>query len=299
MTRLALYVALAVVAGQPPQPPRYGPWHRDLALQESADGLRFGPPTPFVERAGVPSLCRDRGGRLLAVFQWFPFDRREAFDKVAAVTSDDDGRTWTKPQSIAIRALPAGYERPYDPTLVRLDDGRLRIYFTSRDARDRGPQAIYSAVSPDGLSYEFEPGRRFAVEDDQRRAFDCAVAKLGPTWHLYCPVPARNGRGYHGTSADGLAFRREPDVLIPGDRQWLGNVVAVGDRLRFYGSGREMWIGTSGDGSTWEVEAGDRQRGGDPAVVQTKAGRWLRVYTGELRADADDVRPPFAPRPTP
>src|SRR4051812_24335914 len=141
MTFMILSAVLAVTAGQPPQPPRYGPWHRDLHVQESADGLRFGQSRVFVERAGVPSLCRDRQGRLLAVFQWFPFDRREAFDKVAVLTSTDDGGTWDKPQPNAVRNLPAGYERPYDPTIVLLDDGRLRLYFTSRDVRARGPQA--------------------------------------------------------------------------------------------------------------------------------------------------------------
>src|SRR4051812_972377 len=215
MIRVVLYAALVFNMGQPPQPPRYGPWHRDLFVQESADGGRFGASRVFVERAGVPSLCRDRQGKLLAVFQWFPFDRREAFDKVAVITSADDGRTWDKPKPVEVRNLPAGYERPYDPTIVLLDDGRLRLYFTSRDARGRGPQAIYSAISRDGVSYEFEPGRRFGVEDGQRRAYDCAVAKLGSTWHLYCPVPDRNGRGYHATSVDGLAFRREADVVIP------------------------------------------------------------------------------------
>jgi hypothetical protein len=216
------------------------------------------------------------------------------------MTSTDDGRTWDKPQPVEVRNLPVGYERPYDPTIVLLDDGRLRLYFTSHNARGRGQQAIYSAISRDGVAYEFEPGQRFGVEDGQRRAYDCAVAKLGATWHLYAPIPDGSGRGYHAVSADGLAFRREADVVISGERQFLGNVVAVGETLRFYGTGRDgMWVGTSKDGAAWELEQGDRQRGGDPGVVQTKAGRWLRVYTGETRADADRVQPPFPPRPAP
>src|SRR4051794_17847824 len=128
MTPLVFTVATALSLGQQPQ---YGPWHRDLYVQESADGLRFGQARVFVERAGVPSLCRDRQGKLLAVFQWFPFDRREAFDKIAVMTSDDDGRTWAKPQPVQVRDLPPGHERPYDPTIVLLNDGRLRLYFTS------------------------------------------------------------------------------------------------------------------------------------------------------------------------
>ena len=42
----------------------------------------------FVERAGVPCVIRDAKQRLGADFQWFPFDREEAFDKVAVVFSE-------------------------------------------------------------------------------------------------------------------------------------------------------------------------------------------------------------------
>lgn len=184
--------------------------------------------------------------------------------------------------------MPEGYERPYDPTVVLLDDGKLRIYFTSRAGR-KGRQAIYSGISSDGQRYTFEPGVRFSVEDGEQRAYDCAVARLGKTWHLYAPVPAWLGRGYHAVADDGLNFQRVADVRIQGQREWLGNVIPHKDGLRFYGSGREgMWVAFSRDGATWKLEAGGGQRGGDPGVVRTKAGRFLRIYTGGLRADAKE-----------
>ena len=37
---------------------------------------------------GVPCVIRDAKQRLGADFQWFPFDREEAFDKVAVVFSE-------------------------------------------------------------------------------------------------------------------------------------------------------------------------------------------------------------------
>lgn len=287
------------VSGQPPRPPRYGPWHRDLYVHESADGLEFGKPSVFVERAGVPAIVRDGRDRLIAVFQWFPFDRREAFDRVAAMISSDDGRTWDKPQPIEVKELPDGYERPYDPTIVQVDENSLRLYFTSRAGR-QAPQAIYSAIGRDGVHFAFEPEMRFGVEDGERRAFDCAVARIGSTWHLYAPVPGRTGLGYHAVSEDGLKFKRVADVTVPGQRDWLGNVIQHNNGLRFYGSGREGgWVAFSKDGATWELEMRGGQRGADPGVVQTKTGHYLRIYTGEPRADADRVQPRFRPGPFP
>src|SRR5688572_2267967 len=72
---------LPLMAGAQP-PPGSGPWNNDLVIAESTDGRRFGEPRRFVERGGVPSLIRDGKGRLIAAFQWFPFDRREAFDRI-------------------------------------------------------------------------------------------------------------------------------------------------------------------------------------------------------------------------
>jgi hypothetical protein len=78
--------------------------------------------------------------------------------------------------------------------------------------------------------------------------------------------------------------RCRSNLARAGPHDWLGNVAVVKDGLRFYGSGRDgMWVGFSQDGASWELEAGQGQRGGDPGVVQTKAGRFLRVYTGEVR----------------
>lgn len=286
---------------RPQQPPRYGPWHRDLYLQESADGLRFGESRLFVERAGVPCVIRDRAGRLAAVFQWFPFHDRSSFDKVAVSFSRDDGATWTPPRTVRVAGLPLGYQRPFDPTIVQLDDGRYRLYFTStvsEPGRAPGPPAIYSAVSGDAIDYTFEPGKRFGADDGRSGVVDCSVIRLGGAWHLFAPYMGRPGRGYHAVSENGLTFRQENDVIVPGRRDWIGNPVAVKDGIQFHGSGPEgMWIAFSADGARWQMEGRGGQRGGDPAVVRLRSGRYLRIFTGEVREDADRVQPPFVPKP--
>src|SRR5437870_440722 len=71
---------------------RSGPWDNDLVIATSKDGLSFERATTFVERAGVPHVAADAKGRLIAVFQWFPFDKPEAFDKVGVRISDDNAK---------------------------------------------------------------------------------------------------------------------------------------------------------------------------------------------------------------
>lgn len=280
-----LLLGLRVIPTVNAQPPRgEGPWNHDLLILESADGLRFGQPRVFVERGGVPSVLRDKMGRLVVAFQWFPFERPEAFDRVAVMLSSDEGKTWSKPQPVVIRELPGNFVRPCDPTLALLEDGRIRLYFTS-DPRDGKGAGTYSAASSDGVNYTFEPGARFRVEGEM--VLDCAVARLGQTWHYYAPVQGPRSRGYHAVSEDGLRFTRLPDVTMPGDRRWLGCVVPTKEGLRFYGSGQDgIWSAVSRDGSTWQPEDGSRAMGGDPGVVETRGGRYLMIVTGGPRPDA-------------
>lgn len=63
-------VCLRAALVQPPLP-QDGPWNSDLYLLVSSDGLRFGQPQWFTERAGVPTVVRDGKGRLVAAFQGF------------------------------------------------------------------------------------------------------------------------------------------------------------------------------------------------------------------------------------
>jgi hypothetical protein len=225
-------------------------------------------------------VVRDGKGRLAAVFQWFPFERREAFDRVAVSFSPDEGKNWSAPQPITVAGLPASYQRPYDPTLVLLGDGRLRLYFTSQARGERG--ATHSAVSRDGVHYTFEPGARF--QDPERAVVDASVARLGETWHLFAPGTAP-GRACHATSTDGLRFSRQADIVLPKSESWIGNPLVDGG-LRFYGSGRSGWSAFSRDGTNWKCEPAGHRGGGDPAVVRLRDGGYLMISTGPPRPGA-------------
>ena len=256
---------------------RPGPWDRDVVVYRVSRGGDVEQVATF-ERAGVPTIARLADGRLIAAHQHFPADFGADFDKVAVHFSNDDGRTWSAAEVIQLVGLPEGMRFPFDPTIVPLLDGRVRLYFTSTRGRrlDASTPAIYSAVSRDGIRYEFEPGVRFGVEG--RMVIDCAVVLHRGIYHLFAPdngaaggpgpgERGREGLGYHATSSDGLSFTRAADVQAEGRWRWLGNAQSNGEVITFYGTGAGLGMLTSPDGAVWTRVAAPHIGGGDPGAV--------------------------------
>jgi hypothetical protein len=232
---------------------------------------------------------------------------------VAVAFSRDEGRTWSDPQPIVVDEMDRGLARPFDPTLVPLADGKVRLYFTSNGSPDfrRSTPAIYSALSDDGVNYRFEPGVRFSV--DGRVVIDCAVAIHRGEFHLIVPDngtaeemmanqqrrdPPQVGIGYHAISWDGLFFVRVADVIAPSRDRWLGNMQSDNGHLKFFGTGAGPWPLTSADGGTWTQDANAmRIPGADPGAVKLRDGSWLFLVTGPPRSgtasDHKRRRPPL------
>jgi hypothetical protein len=282
-----------------------GPWDNDVVVYRARHDGRVEQLAIF-ERAGVPTTVRLPDGRLLAAFQHFPQDDGRHFDRVAVSFSNDEGRAWTRPVPLAVEGMEPGLARPFDPTLVALRDGRIRLYFTSNRSPDfrRSTPAIYSAVSTDGIRYVFEPGVRFAVEG--RLVIDCAVALHDDVFHLVVPdngtaddmrtnqerrEPPRGGRGYHAVSRDGLVFERVADVALPAHNRWLGTMQSDRGRLIFFGTGPGPWPVASVDGTSWTPDA-DRVQvpGADPGAVRLRDGSWLLLVTGPPRPGTPSAR---------
>lgn len=258
------------------------PWELDLMIRSSSDGSSFGPETLFCKAAGVPSLIRDHRGRLLAAFQWFPQNDPANWDRVAVKISTDNGGSWSEPQPIRVDSLPEGYQRPFDPTLAVLDDGRIRIYFSSNPSGKPTLQAgvaTYSAISTDGIHYSFEPGARFGVAE--KAVIDPAVIRLGSTWHYTAPIGRPEEGAYHAISSDGLNFTRIDNIPSVDGVNWTGNLVLYADGMRFYGgSSRGIWWAFSKDGNSWTPPVFSGFQGGDPSVVPTEDGNYRMVYVG-------------------
>jgi hypothetical protein len=280
-------------------------------MRWSKDGTNFDAEGVFVERGGVPSLARMPDGRLVAAFQWFPFHTQAAFDRVAVRFSNESVTTWTAEQPIVVTGLPEDFQRPFDPTVVALADGKVRMYFScgkhGQPQSTGGPPAgvgTYSALSSDGINYVFEPGAR--MEAAGKAVIDCAVTQVRDKWHYVAPIGRPEDGAYYASSADGLNFTRGQDIPSSIGINWTGNLLEVSDKLRFYGSSmRGTWYSDSADGSGWSQPTMLKVNGGDPAVARTAQGNYLMVYVSQskrtdqhpfhrpMRNDGDQL----APRP--
>ncbi|MFM1935614.1 MAG: hypothetical protein RI990_573 [Planctomycetota bacterium] len=296
---LALQAAAPPAADAAPRTPagKPGPWDHELLVQRiAADGTTSAIAT--FGRADVSSVVRLKDGRLVIACQAFPADDAAHFNRIAVRCSGDDGRTWGEPQPIVMANLDAAFAAPFDPALVVLPDGRVRMYFITHTGTDAAPgqTAVHSAISTDAVRYDYEPGVRFTVPG--RVVVDCAAALHDGVFHLVVPdngtpaeflgrrrsgEPQPGGNGYHATSTDGLAFTRATDLRLPSTRdRWFGNLLSDGTQLLFFGTGPGPWPVTSADGMQWAKAAAPvRMPGVDPSVVRLRDGSWLVVATRE------------------
>ncbi|NQV89921.1 exo-alpha-sialidase [Candidatus Uhrbacteria bacterium] len=256
-----------------------GPWKNSLNIAFSEDGTTFTAQTALVEKAGVPSLTQMQDGRLLLVFQWF--EDGDWFDYPALMFSEDQGQTWRDPEPMKLIGYPDDWGVPFDPAVVTLPDGRIRMYFTVNPERFSGSTDTYisSAVSEDGLIYTYEAGVRFEDTDiDLTR--DSTVGYLDGEFHLFSPSHETDGEMNHGVSQNGLDFTVEEDITDGEYIIWLGDVTTSTAGLRFYGFEKAsiLWADSS-DGFSWTDEVKTNLMGADPAAVRLEDGSYVVVVT--------------------
>jgi hypothetical protein len=258
------------------------PWEGAVYMARSNDGLTFTGEKLFVDRAGVPNLLLTKDSKLVATFQYFSYLHEELFDVIAYTVSDDFGETWSPVRKIKIEGkgfekVGAGGPNPVDPTLVQLDDGPFRLYFTFHPPGQQYP-GLFSARS-DGLDGAFKSeGLQLEVT---RMILDPAVVEFNGKWHHYTVLHGeKTGSKYinvHSVSDDGQNFEVAED--IPFDFQFLGQVIEDGGKLRFYGSGDGIKSATSTDGYSWTKDSGKRSEGADPGVAKLPDGTYILIYT--------------------
>ncbi|TAH40756.1 MAG: T9SS type A sorting domain-containing protein [Bacteroidetes bacterium] len=256
-----------------------GPWQRPLIQCISQDGINFTGCTLFQDSSGVPSMTMDSSGRLFSAFQWFPDPfQGPHWDSVAVKISLDSGQTWSLPQPIVLHNFPSNFQRPFDPTLVALPGGDIRIYFSS------GPPGMntigtYSAIGTDGVHYTFEQGVRFSQVG--RNCIDPAVTIFRDTFHYTSPKGAPQDGAFHAVSTDGLNFSQVADISSDAQHNWTGNMMVDSLALKFYGSGGQyMWFSATGNGNVWSPYQHLNLSGGDPAIIKIPGRNHILIYTG-------------------
>lgn len=296
LLHLTLVLATTVCVAQP----QTGPWNSPLLIAEEIAPDVFGPPRIFQDSSGVPCVVRKPGtDTMYCVFQWFREPRNTpTWDRIATKKSFDEGATWTEPDPIVVDGLPAGYQRPFDPTIVCFGDS-MRLYFSSSA---RFPMMgldpvvnTYSAVGTDGVHFAFEPGIRF--DNATRPVIDPAVHYTNGNWRFIAPIGAPQEGAYQGISMDGLQFTLMENIASDNTHNWTGNIMSDDNgQMHFYGSGPELWRSPDSVFGRWGMYRALGLRGGDPSAVQRTDGRRMIVYVGPryvTSVDADAERSPL------
>ncbi len=157
----------------------------------------------------------DGSGRLRMYFECCP-GTQDVQNSIRSAVSDD-GLAWQVEPGDRLRAPGANIMAP---RIVFLGGGRLRMYLTQRGI------GIVSAVSADGMTFEMEPGPRLPG-DASTFAPDLLLLPDG-RYRMYLVANAEArlplyGGGQHlvtATSADGLAWDRQPEPVISPGGVW-------------------------------------------------------------------------------
>lgn len=204
------------------------------AISLTSEGASFTPEsgTRLPDGSGMPRVVPNPSGGWRLYFA--------SGDGIKSAVSAD-GLTFTIERGFRVTTEAAGFTETTvsattGPTLIRLTDGRYRMYFSDlpRPGDPPGGHRIKSAGSSDQLSWTVEPGIRLGpgaavLTESAEHPFALANPD-GSTTLYYGKFTGGGGSSpeglYHSTSADGLTFELErydvffgndPDVLRLSD----------------------------------------------------------------------------------
>lgn len=278
---LIMLLAPSAFGGQPPDQlkPWLGPqsWERDTGgpVVSLGEQGRFDDTHIF-----APAVIRE-GGRYL---MWYCGSRGAVKERVfrLGLATSEDGRDFTRHKENPVFACADGRHSVLTPTLPRATDGhvfrkdgRLRMWFSSTDFRDKsGLHTLHETSSTDGITWSTPSGPLME--------------------HVYAPTIIRERRAYrmwyvdvketpwiirHATSEDGRRWRVSPEPCLLIDQDWERTRLFYPTVLKIDGV-YMMWYG-----SYW------KQRGSTTATgfaVSLNGLKWYK-HPGNpvLRPDPD------------
>lgn len=254
-----------------------GPKNHEVRSASSPDGLDWTHDDVVLLRsASVPTVAVTDDGKVRLYF----VDASRMPETVNAVESTDGGKTFEK-TDFKIEGLSKF--KALDPSIVKLDDGRWRLYYfgCAKNPDESGAHSMFAAISDDGIRFK-EEGAVFSREG----LVDPDVFWSGTEWIMHV-FSLTDGGTVVARSKDGLEFEYH-GILEP--RRWgVTAPVKLDDgTLRMYGfdQGKQRTIRsfTSADGLKWEQEEGVRLEAPegkeitDPFVVRLDDGSWKMFY---------------------
>jgi hypothetical protein len=220
---------------------------------------------------------------------------------LARMESSDAGVTWTRPLKVKVgKANGDEVDRIFDPAVVQLEDGRLRLYFlsSSKGPESEKPPQPVDPRRPGGIPPIIEPRPNAPSVPPPPAPPGRSDRPTGPK-----PEPAGSiGRVLSAVSEDGLKFVLEEGERLDVEGMAAPEVVRAGDEwLMFWSRGQEILMARSRDGLDWRRERSFTLRGGrSPGAVDLGDGR-QRIYQsgpdGVTSAVFDADRGTFRPDP--
>ena len=167
-------------------------------------------------------------------------------EQVSFIVSLDDGETWS---DRIVTEIDENY-LPVDPSVIQLDDGRLRMHFfdfsSTRGGGAGKTHVFYSAISEDGIHFEIEG----ASLSSEALMTDPEVIAFNGKWFMYFAMHEGEDRGmWVATSGDGIVF--ENPVKIP-EIMGIPGAMVVGGQVQLYGCDGGIVMTTSNDGIHFE-----------------------------------------------
>jgi len=265
------------------------------------------PDDEFNEKLQVLSVTKESGSRMSngsvpfitklddGRFRLYYCGSEEIFSAISS-----DGINFTQESGVRISPDSSNkFEKIVsDPTLVKLSDGKVRLYYKGADSNQGGPgqaiHKIFSAISSDGLNFQRE-GLRIDSElsGDKGWASVPEAVKLpdGRVRLYFVTGDDSNGGIMTMTSADGLNFEErkvlnikgmvDPSIVSLPDGTYLLLTAVVNEQLAPYRA-KGLYLFTSKDGLNFENEIPLLKESGafDPAGILLNDNT-LRVYYGQ------------------
>lgn len=251
-----------------------GPWNHQIHFATSKDGLNWNvEPAPLMKEASVPDIIvlsgRGTAGSEGTTFV-YTVDARpmkaSRFENISLLISKDNGKSWTEPEAVKINGIKETNAAPVDPSIVQLEDGRLRLYFyamVKAPPRPDSTHKFYSAISTDGRNFTVEDGVRFEAAN----ITDPEVIFADGEWLMFI---SHGEESWLARSPDGLNFKRDEKVIFRGGGV-PGALPLADGRVRVFLCGRGGILSALFDPQTSEIIAEDgirAERAADPSIYR-------------------------------
>ncbi len=234
------------------------------------------------------SFSPDRGARIENAVSAEAVERPDGAVVVYA-NSPTGIEAYRSQDGLAFRPVQGRMPFGAHPTVVRLPDGRLRMYYATPDDPPFVPSRLRSASSRDGYFWFLDDGVRFG--DVGFGVMEVVPLRDG-TWRLYYNDRRLDGssRILSARSTRGLTFHLEPGVRLPApyvdpavvrpaSGRWLMAVSTIEK-----GRPQRVHLAESKDGLRWKVEPGPLfddpgASDFDPTLLALGDGRYRLYYT--------------------